>query len=41
MAMAPATHGLLGRILRANEDISRRFGQNTAEVDAFIGAAAS
>src|SRR5713226_9341343 len=40
MAMAPATHGLLGRILRANEDISRRFGQNTAEVDAFIGAAA-
>jgi len=38
--MAPATHGLLGRILRANEDISRRFGQNTAEVDAFIGAAA-
>src|SRR5712692_6211415 len=38
--MAPATHGLLGRILRANEDISRRFGQNTAEVDAFISAAA-
>jgi hypothetical protein len=38
--MAPATHGLLGRILAANEDISRRFGQNTAEVDAFISAAA-
>ena len=34
--MAPATHGLLGRILRANDDASRRFGTNTAEVDAFI-----
>src|SRR5712691_4697990 len=38
--MAPATHGLLGRILRANDDASRRFGENTAEVDAFIRAAA-
>src|SRR5216684_3685842 len=36
--MAPATHGLLGRILRANDDASRRFGDNTAEVDAFIHA---
>ena len=36
----PATHGLLGRILRANDDAVRRFGQNTAEVDAFIQAAA-
>src|ERR1700694_3020423 len=36
--MAPATHGLLGRILSANEDASRRFGKNTAEVDAFIEA---
>jgi hypothetical protein len=38
--MAPATHGLLGRILSANDDASRRFGKNTAEVDAFIIAAA-
>jgi len=38
--MAPATHGLLGRILSANEDASRRFGKNTAEVDAFIDAVA-
>ena len=38
--MAPATHGLLGRILRANDDASRRFGENTAEVDAFIHTAA-
>lgn len=38
--MAPATHGLLGRILRANDDASRRFGENTVEVDAFIHAAA-
>jgi hypothetical protein len=34
--MAPATHGLLGRILRANDDASSRYGDNTAEVDAFI-----
>src|SRR5260370_11281984 len=38
--MAPATHGLLGRILSANDDASRRFGKNTAEVDAFIEAVA-
>ena len=38
--MAPDTHGLLGRILRANDDAARRFGENTAEVDAFIHAAA-
>jgi hypothetical protein len=38
--MAPATHGLLGRILSANDDASRRFGKNTVEVDAFISAAA-
>jgi len=38
--MSPDTHGLLGRILRANDDASRRFGENTAEVDAFIHAAA-
>ena len=37
--MAPATHGLLGRILRANDDASRRYGDNTAEVDAFIHSA--
>jgi hypothetical protein len=38
--MAPATHGLLGRILRANDDASRRFGPNTAEVEAFIHSVA-
>ena len=38
--MAPASHGLLGRIQRANDDASRRFGPNTAEVEAFINAAA-
>ena len=36
----PAIHGLLGRIQRANDDASRRFGPNTAEVEAFIDAAA-
>jgi len=36
----PATHGLLGRILRANDDASRRFGPNTAEVEAFIHSVA-
>jgi hypothetical protein len=36
--MAPATRGLLGRIIRTNDDASRRFGENTAEVDAFIQA---
>ncbi|MEO8745503.1 MAG: hypothetical protein ABI334_08490 [Candidatus Dormiibacterota bacterium] len=38
--MAPASHGLLGRIQAANDDASRRFGPNTAEVEAFINAAA-
>ena len=38
--MAQSTHGLLGRIQRANDDASRRFGPNTAEVEAFIEAAA-
>ena len=38
--MTPDTHGLLGRILRANDDASRRFGENTAEVDAFIHSCA-
>jgi hypothetical protein len=36
----PDSHGLLGRIQRANDDASRRFGPNTAEVEAFINAAA-
>ena len=36
----PAPHGLLGRIQRANDDASRRFGPNTAEVEAFINAVA-
>ena len=38
--MAQSSHGLLGRIQRANDDASRRFGPNTAEVEAFIQAAA-
>ena len=38
--MAQSSHGLLGRIQRANDDASRRFGPNTAEVEAFIEAAA-
>ena len=38
--MAPASHGLLGRIQRANDDASHRFGPRTAEVEAFIVAAA-
>ncbi|HEY0831585.1 MAG TPA: hypothetical protein VGE99_10615 [Candidatus Dormibacteraeota bacterium] len=38
--MAPASHGLLGRIQRANGDATRRFGPNTAEVEAFINAVA-
>ncbi|HET7338975.1 MAG TPA: hypothetical protein VFK22_05465, partial [Candidatus Dormibacteraeota bacterium] len=37
--MAPASHGLLGRIQRANDDAAHRFGPNTAEVEAFIVAA--
>src|SRR6267143_7117441 len=39
-SMAESSHGLLGRIQRANDDASRRFGPNTAEVEAFIEAAA-
>jgi hypothetical protein len=39
--MAQSSHGLLGRIQRANDDASRRFGPNTAEVEAFIQAAAN
>ena len=38
--MAQSSHGLLGRIQRATDDASRRFGPNTAEVEAFIEAAA-
>ena len=38
--MGQSSHGLLGRIQRANDDASRRFGSNTAEVEAFIQAAA-
>jgi hypothetical protein len=38
--MAGASHGLLGRIQRANDDASHRFGPNTAEVEAFINAVA-
>lgn len=37
--MAPPSHGLLGRIQRANDDASHRFGPHTAEVEAFIVAA--
>jgi hypothetical protein len=38
--MAQSTHGLLGRIQKANDDASRRFGPNSAEVEAFIETAA-
>jgi len=38
--VAPASHGLLGRIQRANDDASHRFGPHTAEVEAFIAATA-
>jgi len=38
--MAESSHGLLGRIQRANDDATRRFGPNTAEVEAFIHAVA-
>jgi hypothetical protein len=38
--VAPASHGLLGRIQRANDDAVHRFGPHTAEVEAFIVAAA-
>jgi hypothetical protein len=37
--VAPASHGLLGRIQRANDVASHRFGPHTAEVEAFIVAA--
>jgi len=37
--VAPASHGLLGRIQQANDADSHRFGPHTAEVEAFIGAA--
>src|SRR5438094_6156386 len=36
MGVAPASHGLLGRIQRANDVASHRFGPHTAEVEAFI-----
>jgi len=36
----PASQGLLGRIQRANDDASRRFGPHTSEVEAFIHAVA-
>jgi len=38
--VAPASQGLLARIQRANDDASQRFGPNTAEVEAFVTAAA-
>ncbi|HEY3084750.1 MAG TPA: hypothetical protein VGK28_04760 [Candidatus Dormibacteraeota bacterium] len=38
--MAPASHGLLGRIQRANADSANRFGAHTAEVESFIAASA-
>ena len=38
--VAPASQGLLARIQRANDDAVQRFGPNTAEVEAFIEAAA-
>src|ERR1700675_2664996 len=38
--MAQSTHGLLGRIQKANDDAYRRFGPNSAEVEAFIETAA-
>ena len=36
--MAQSSHGLLGRIQKANDGASGRFGPNTAEVEAFIRA---
>ena len=38
MGVAPASHGLLGRIQRANDVAAHRFGPHTAEVEAFIVA---
>jgi hypothetical protein len=37
--VAPASHGLLGRIQLANDNAAHRFGPHTAEVEAFIVAA--
>jgi len=37
--VAPASHGLLGRIQQANDTAAHRFGPHTAEVEAFIVAA--
>ncbi len=37
--MAPASHGLLGRIQQATDNAAQRFGPHTAEVEAFITAA--
>ncbi len=37
--VAPASHGLLGRIQQANDNAAHRFGPHTAEVEAFIVAA--
>ena len=38
--MAPASHGLLGRIQQATDNAAHRFGPHTAEVEAFIVATA-
>jgi hypothetical protein len=38
--VAPASHGLLGRIQQANDNAAHRFGPHTAEVEAFIVATA-
>jgi hypothetical protein len=38
--VAPASHGLLGRIQQANDNAAHRFGPHTAEVEAFIAATA-
>ncbi len=40
MEVAPASHGLLGRIQMATADSAHRFGPHTAEVEAFIAASA-
>jgi hypothetical protein len=38
--VTPASHGLLGRIQKANDEDAHRFGPHTAEVEAFIEAVA-
>src|SRR5207248_561623 len=38
--VAPASHGLLGRIQQATDNAAHRFGPHTAEVEAFIVATA-